>query len=64
MLMHHTGAAPRMWCDRVAYGRDTTSTPAPAKPALVQQGRSYRLVGRGDGLSKNAIEDIIKRNQI
>ena len=37
---------------------------APKVLALVQQGRSYRLVGREVGLSKNTIADIVKRNRI
>jgi DNA invertase Pin-like site-specific DNA recombinase len=31
--------------------------------ALVQQGRSYRLVGREVGLSKNTVADIVKRGR-
>jgi putative DNA-invertase from lambdoid prophage Rac len=31
---------------------------------LIQQGRSYRLVGREVGLSKNTVADIVKRNRI
>jgi putative DNA-invertase from lambdoid prophage Rac len=31
--------------------------------ALVAQGRSYRLVGREVGLSKNTVADIVKRSQ-
>ena len=31
--------------------------------ALVAQGRSYRLVGREVGLSKNTVADIVKRNR-
>jgi uncharacterized protein YerC len=30
--------------------------------ALVKQGRSYRLIGREVGLSKNTVADIVKRN--
>jgi len=36
---------------------------APKVLALVAQGRSYRLVGREIGLSKNTVADIVKRNQ-
>jgi DNA invertase Pin-like site-specific DNA recombinase len=36
---------------------------APKVLALVGQGRSYRLVGREVGLSKNTVADIIKRNR-
>jgi putative DNA-invertase from lambdoid prophage Rac len=31
--------------------------------ALVKQGRSYRLIGREVGLSKNTVADIAKRNR-
>jgi putative DNA-invertase from lambdoid prophage Rac len=31
--------------------------------ALVDQGRSYRLIGREVGLSKNTIADIVKRHR-
>ena len=31
--------------------------------ALVRQGRSYRLIGREVGLSKNTVADIVKRNR-
>ena len=31
--------------------------------ALVEQGRSYRLIGREVGLSKNTVADIVKRNK-
>jgi putative DNA-invertase from lambdoid prophage Rac len=31
--------------------------------ALVKQGRSYRLIGREVGLSKNTVVDIVKRNR-
>lgn len=34
---------------------------APKVLALVAQGRSYRLVGREVGLSKNTVADIVKR---
>jgi len=37
---------------------------APKVLALVAQGRSYRLVGREVGLSKNTVADIIKRDRI
>lgn len=36
---------------------------APKVLALVRQGRSYRLIGREVGLSKNTVADIIKRNR-
>jgi len=36
---------------------------APKVLALVQKGRSYRLIGREVGLSKNIVADIIKRNR-
>jgi putative DNA-invertase from lambdoid prophage Rac len=34
---------------------------APKVPALVEQGRSYRLIGRGVGLSKNIVASIVGR---
>ncbi len=36
---------------------------APKVLALVAQGRSYRLVGREVGLSKNTVADIVRRNR-
>jgi len=36
---------------------------APKVLALIAQGRSYRLVGREVGLSKNTVTDIVKRNR-
>jgi len=36
---------------------------APRVLALVAQGRSYRLIGREVGLSKNTIADIVKRDR-
>ena len=36
---------------------------APKVMALVAQGRSYRLIGREVGLSKNTVADIIKRSR-
>ena len=36
---------------------------APRVLALVAQGRSYRLVGREVGLSKNTVADIVKRSR-
>jgi putative DNA-invertase from lambdoid prophage Rac len=36
---------------------------APQVRALVAKGRSYRLIGRGVGLSKNTVADIIKRHR-
>ena len=36
---------------------------APKVLALVAQGRSYRLIGREVGLSKNTVAEIIKRNR-
>src|SRR3954470_3709523 len=36
---------------------------APKVLALVAQGRSYRLVGREVGLSKNTVADIVKRSR-
>ena len=36
---------------------------APKVLALIAQGRSYRLIGREVGLSKNTVADIVKRNR-
>lgn len=36
---------------------------APKVLALVAKGRSYRLIGREVGLSKNTVADIVKRNR-
>jgi len=36
---------------------------APKVLALIAQGRSYRLVGREVGLSKNTVADIVKRER-
>ena len=36
---------------------------APKVLALIRQGRSYRLVGRELGLSKNTVADIVKRDR-
>jgi putative DNA-invertase from lambdoid prophage Rac len=36
---------------------------APKVLALVAQGRSYRLIGRELGLSKNTVADIVKRHR-
>jgi putative DNA-invertase from lambdoid prophage Rac len=36
---------------------------APKVLALVDAGRSYRLIGRELGLSKNTVADIVKRNR-
>lgn len=36
---------------------------APKVLALVEQGRSYRLIGRELGLSKNTVADIVKRDR-
>ena len=36
---------------------------APRVLALIEQGRSYRLVGRELGISKNTVADIVKRNR-
>lgn len=37
---------------------------APKVLALIEQGRSYRLVGRELGMSKNTVADIVKRNRV
>ena len=36
---------------------------APKVLALIEQGRSYRLVGRELGISKNTVAGIVKRNR-
>ena len=36
---------------------------APKVLALIAKGRSYRLIGRELGLSKNTVADIVKRNR-
>ena len=36
---------------------------APKALRLVAQGRSYRIIGRELGLSKNTVADIVKRNR-
>jgi DNA-binding NarL/FixJ family response regulator len=38
-----------------------TDRPAPKVLALIGKGRSYRLIGRELGLSKNTVADIVKR---
>jgi DNA invertase Pin-like site-specific DNA recombinase len=37
---------------------------APRVLALIEQGRSYRLVGRELGISKNTVSAIVKRNRL
>jgi putative DNA-invertase from lambdoid prophage Rac len=37
---------------------------APKVLALIAQGRSYRLIGREVGLSKNTVADIVKRSRL
>ena len=37
---------------------------APKVLALIEQGRSYRLVGRDLGISKNTVADIVRRNRV
>lgn len=37
---------------------------APKVLALVEKGRSYRLIGREVGLSKNTVADIVKRSRV
>jgi putative DNA-invertase from lambdoid prophage Rac len=32
--------------------------------ALVEQGRSYRLIGREVGLGKNTVADIVQRDMV
>ena len=49
------------------FGRQLGQRPsdrlAPRVLALVAQGRSYRLIGRELGLSKNTVADIVKRTR-
>jgi DNA-binding NarL/FixJ family response regulator len=37
---------------------------APKVLALIKQGRSYRLIGREVGLSKNTVAEIVKRSRL
>lgn len=37
---------------------------APKVLALIEQGRSYRLIGREVGLSKNTVAEIVKRSRL
>ena len=51
------------------FGRQAGQRPksdrlTPKVLALVAQGRSYRLVGREVGLSKNTVAEIVKRNRV
>lgn len=47
------------------YGqRPKSDRLTPKVLALIAEGRSYRLVGREVGLSKNTVADIVKRNRI
>jgi len=48
---------------RRAGQRPKSDRLAPKVLALVAQGRSYRLVGREVGLSKNTVAEIVKRNR-
>ena len=43
--------------------RPKSDRPASKVMALVAKGRSYRLIGREVGLSKNTVADIVKRNR-
>ena len=52
LLGRHPGQRPRS--DRLA----------PKVLALVDAGRSYRLIGRELGLSKNTVGDIVKRRRV
>lgn len=68
---HQPAAAPREFeapAERVGLGDDPRQRPksdrlAPRVLALIVQGRSYRLVGREVGLSKNTVADIINRHR-
>jgi putative DNA-invertase from lambdoid prophage Rac len=48
---------------RQAGQRPKSDRLTPKVLALVRQGRSYRLIGREVGLSKNTVADIVKRNR-
>lgn len=48
---------------RQAGDRPKSDRMAPKVLALVEEGRSYRLIGRQLGLSKNTVSDIVKRNR-
>lgn len=43
--------------------RPTSDQLAPKVLALIDQGRSYRLIGREVGPSKNTVSDIVKRSR-
>ena len=47
----------------LAVQRPKSDRLGPKVLALVAQGRSYRLIGREVGLSKNTVADIVKRSR-
>ena len=51
------------WLGRQPGQRPKSDRLAPKVLALVELGRSYRLVGRELGLSKNTVAGIVKRNR-
>jgi|GEM_PF-5448606 len=50
-------------CGRADLGRHALGFSSPKVMALVAKGRSYRLVGREVGLSKNTVAAIVKRHR-
>ena len=59
-------AAAKAWGARLgrqAGGRPKSDRLAPKVLALVAQGRSYRLIGREIGLSKNTVAAIVRRHR-
>ena len=58
-------SAPVAWIRTALYtgGGPKSDRLAPKVLALIAQGRSYRLIGREVGLSKNTVADIVKRNR-
>jgi putative DNA-invertase from lambdoid prophage Rac len=61
---HPIGIAAAWQKARTAAGqRPKSDRLAPKVLALVGQGRSYRLVGREVGLSKNTVAGIVKRTR-
>ena len=55
---------PRQAARPAAGQRPKSDRLGPKVLALIALGRSYRLIGREVGLSKNTVADIVKRNRI
>jgi hypothetical protein len=51
-------------CRRGRRPRPKSDRLAPKVLALVGNGRSYRLIGRELGLSKNTVAEIVKRSRV